>query len=246
MDRSTIYWRVPRCTDVNLSHSHSPGGTRFTVSAESPHAARDLASALLTALVEVKSTGHAGLVVVCIGTDRSTGDALGPLVGSMLATTAGFPGHVYGTLDAPVHAANLHQVIRHLEQADSHSLVVAVDACLGGAENVGHVIVAPGALRPGAGVNKNLPPIGDVHVTGVVNVSGFMEYFVLQNTRLGPVVKMARAIAGGIVWAARALEATAGTEVLTAAAGPEPPQSHPASFLRPELPGPWFQHPASP
>ncbi|MGB4008573.1 MAG: DUF1256 domain-containing protein, partial [Bacillota bacterium] len=37
------------------------------------------------------------------------------------------------------------------------------------------------------------------HITGIVNVGGFMEYLVLQNTRLSLVIRMAEAIAGGIV-----------------------------------------------
>ena len=59
--------------------------------------------------------------------------------------------------------------------------------------------VAEGPLKPGTGVNKDLPPIGDAHITGIVNVGGFMEYLVLQNTRLSLVIRMAEAIAGGIV-----------------------------------------------
>ncbi|EJY56783.1 sporulation protein YyaC [Alicyclobacillus hesperidum URH17-3-68] len=35
-----------------------------------------------------------------------------------------------------------------------------------------------------------MPEFGDVTITGIVNVSGFMEYFVLQNTRLGIVMRM--------------------------------------------------------
>jgi len=52
-------------------------------------------------------------------------------------------------------------------------------------------------------VNKDLPPVGDIHMTGIVNVGGFMEYFVLQNTRLNLVVKMADIIAGCISTAIR-------------------------------------------
>ena len=52
--------------------------------------------------------------------------------------------------------------------------------------------------KPGAGVNKQLPEVGDIHITGIVNVSGFMEFFVLQNTRLNLVMKMAKTIANGI------------------------------------------------
>jgi len=43
-----------------------------------------------------------------------------------------------------------------------------------------------------------LPPVGDMHITGIVNVGGFMEYFVLQNTRLSLVMKMSHIIAEAI------------------------------------------------
>ncbi|MNR60409.1 hypothetical protein D3C85_1818810 [compost metagenome] len=44
-------------------------------------------------------------------------------------------------------------------------------------------------------MNKDLPPVGDIHMTGIVNVGGFMEYFVLQNTRLQLVIRMSEIIA---------------------------------------------------
>ncbi|MNN53765.1 hypothetical protein D3C81_1685430 [compost metagenome] len=37
-----------------------------------------------------------------------------------------------------------------------------------------------------------------MHITGIVNVGGFMEYLVLQNTRLSLVMNMADVIARGI------------------------------------------------
>lgn len=136
------------------------------------------------------------LRVVCVGTDRSTGDSLGPLVGSMLAD-AGFPGEVIGNLDEPVHAENLGRVVTSLGET-TDSMVLGVDACLGTKAEVGAVMVRSGPLRPGLGVKKKLPPVGDLHLAGVVNVGGFMEYMVLQNTRLSLVMRMARAISAGI------------------------------------------------
>lgn len=135
------------------------------------------------------------LTVVCVGTDRSTGDSLGPLVGSILSWT-GFPGTILGDLDSPVHAENLDAATTAL--CASHALVLGVDACLGTKSEVGSVMVRPGPLRPGLGVRKKLRPIGDLYIAGVVNVGGFMEYMVLQNTRLSLVMRMAQAISSGI------------------------------------------------
>ncbi len=132
--------------------------------------------------------------VLCIGTDRSTGDALGPLVGTFLREQ-GFCGPVYGTLDEPVHAGNLEPLLREIRAREARGLLVAVDACLGRHDSVGSMTVGAGPLLPGAAVRKQLPPAGDLHLTGTVNVGGFMEYLVLQNTRLGLVVRMARTMA---------------------------------------------------
>ena len=47
------------------------------------------------------------IVFVCIGTDRSTGDSLGPLIGTLLVEKNIHPFHVYGSLENPIHALNL-------------------------------------------------------------------------------------------------------------------------------------------
>ncbi|EIT86116.1 putative sporulation protein YyaC [Fictibacillus macauensis ZFHKF-1] len=143
------------------------------------------------------------IVVICIGTDRSTGDALGPLVGTKLKANTAFPYPVYGTLDEPVHAVNLVEKLKMVEKKHPHAFVIGIDACLGKLNHVGMVSVGDGPVKPGAGVNKELPPVGDMHLTGIVNVSGFMEYFVLQNTRLSIVMKMAELIAQSLYHATK-------------------------------------------
>jgi len=142
------------------------------------------------------------LVILCIGTDRSTGDALGPLVGSKLKANAEPLLHVYGTLEDPVHAINLSEKIGHIESVHPRATIIAIDACLGQFSNVGNINVADGPLKPGAGVKKDLPSVGTFHITGIVNVGGFMEYFVLQNTRLSVVMNMADTIATALYEAA--------------------------------------------
>lgn len=135
------------------------------------------------------------IVVLCIGTDRSTGDALGPLVGSLFEKMFPPGVHIYGTIDQPVHAVNLKETIDKIEQKHKDSLIIAIDACLGQFSSVGNITIADGPLKPGAGVKKDLPEVGTFHITGIVNIGGFMEYFVLQNTRLSIVMKMADTIA---------------------------------------------------
>ena len=139
------------------------------------------------------------LVVLCIGTDRCTGDALGPLVGSRLSNSDLPQVHIYGTLETPVHSTNLNDTIRQLHMRHQHALIIAIDACLGRMDNVGNIMIGKGALKPGAGVNKELPAVGDLYITGVVNVGGFMDYLVLQNTRLYLITRLADVIAEGLL-----------------------------------------------
>ncbi len=138
------------------------------------------------------------IVFVCIGTDRSTGDSLGPFVGTLLSEKGNLPFSIYGTLDDPIHAVNLVDKLKMIEEKHNNPFIIGIDACLGRIKSVGHIILGEGPVKPGAGVNKDLPQVGDAHMTGIVNVSGFMEFFVLQNTRLNLVLKMAKTMAEGI------------------------------------------------
>ncbi|ARI75537.1 spore protease YyaC [Halobacillus mangrovi] len=138
------------------------------------------------------------VVIACIGTDRSTGDAFGPLVGSMLKDQKLQTFHVYGTLEEPLHALNLKDRIQYIHRNHTNSFILAIDACLGKSASVGSVVLGKGSISPGSALKKDLPPVGDVHISGMVNVSGFMEHVVLQNTRLHFVMQMAAKVAAAV------------------------------------------------
>ncbi|RLQ93973.1 spore protease YyaC [Falsibacillus albus] len=158
-------------------------------------ASANIASEILTLL---PVAGIQPIVIACIGTDRSTGDSLGPLVGTFLEEKNLPNFHIYGTLDDPIHAVNLSDKLQMIQESHHQPFIIGIDACLGRIKSVGSIQIGDGPVKPGAGVNKELPSVGDMHITGIVNVSGFMEFFVLQNTRLNLVLKMARTMAEGI------------------------------------------------
>jgi len=140
---------------------------------------------------------YSDIVIVCIGTDRATGDCLGPLIGYKVKDMKYKNVHVFGTLDEPVHAKNLCEYVE-LFNKFRNPFIIAIDACLGRMERIGCINIKEGPLSPGSGVNKNLPAIGHVNITGIVNVGGFMEIMILQNTRLSVVMNMANLISNGI------------------------------------------------
>lgn len=165
--------------------------------------AHDEVSASNKLAIEVKQMLPADIrnrptILVCIGTDRSTGDSLGPLVGTLLKEKSLSKLYVYGTLEDPIHAVNLAEKLDSIKKLHNNPFIIGVDACLGRVKSVGVIQIAKGPVKPGAGVNKDLPEVGDMHIAGIVNVSGFMEFMVLQNTRLSLVMKMAKTIANGI------------------------------------------------
>ncbi|HFU7089357.1 TPA: spore protease YyaC [Bacillus cereus] len=141
---------------------------------------------------------HIPIILICIGTDRSTGDALGPLVGTKLEQVGIKNFQVFGTLDDPVHALNLEEKLQNIQKDNPTSFIIAVDACLGKSQSIGSITTGMGPSKPGAAMNKKLPAVGDLHIHGIVNLNGFMEFFVLQNTRLSLVMKMADVIAQSI------------------------------------------------
>ena len=79
------------------------------------------------------------IVFLCIGSDRVTGDCLGPYVGYRLSQYQ-LPGiSVYGTLNQPVHAVNLEHMTDFITLHHPAALVIAVDASLGEKEHLGIV-----------------------------------------------------------------------------------------------------------
>lgn len=132
------------------------------------------------------------IVFLCIGSDRATGDCLGPIIGYKLSKYK-IQNHyyVYGTLEEPVHAKNLKDTVDMIYQAHEDAFIIAIDASLGKSDHIGYITLGEGSLKPGAGVNKELPEVGDIYITGIVNFSGLLDHMLLQTTRLNVVMSMA-------------------------------------------------------
>ncbi|GAA0086760.1 spore protease YyaC [Clostridium sp. CTA-7] len=138
------------------------------------------------------------IIFVCIGTDRCTGDSLGPLIGYKLKFISNNKIHIYGSLESPVHSKNINDIINKINCNFDNPYIVAIDSCLGKISNIGKVFINKEPIRPGLAVNKDLPPIGDLSITGIVNIGGNFEFIVLQNTRLYTVMALADCISKGI------------------------------------------------
>ena len=159
-------------------------------------------TASLQELLEKNDYIDREIVLVCIGSDRATGDCLGPITGHKLSRFCGKryekSFHIYGTLEYPIHAKNLEATIQSIQLYYPNALVIAIDASLGIVEHVGYITLGEGSLCPGVGVDKTLPAVGDIFITGIVNLSGFGSQMLLQTTHLNLVMQLADFISMGI------------------------------------------------
>ena len=134
-------------------------------------------------------------VVLCIGSDRVTGDCLGPIVGQMLIERNA-DAHVYGCLDKPVTALNLRDCVKTIKSTHGDKKVLAVDSSVGKSSDIGKIGIAFGAIAPGSADGKKLPKVGDVSITATVTDA---EKVPLSAVRLGTVYALAREIADRIM-----------------------------------------------
>ena len=145
---------------------------------------------LLLLMNEMRASGRRQVVFLCIGTDRSTGDSLGPLIGSRLEAEVIGDVVVIGTLEHPVHAVNLDRTIggdgRTLPGCDHHSR----GRRRGPLGSCGACDAGKGSLRPGLGVRKGTCRRGDISITGIVGGAESGDPLFLQSIRLSKVMRL--------------------------------------------------------
>lgn len=156
-------------------------------------------SCLLSQILGETREEYPEIVVICIGSDRVTGDSLGPLIGYKLTQKELSMMKIYGTLEYPVHALNLQSTLESIKSTHPDAFIIAIDASLGKEDHLGYITVGRGSLCPGAGVNKELPPVGDLFITGIVDSASRSDQLVLHTTRLSSVMKLADCISSGIL-----------------------------------------------
>lgn len=131
------------------------------------------------------------IVVINIGTDRVTGDAYAPFIGSLIEDNPLSNIKVYGTLDEPIHAKNLNYRIEKIYKDHPNAFFLSIDAALGKEEAVGNIYLRDKPLIPGAALEKDLISVGDYSIIGIVNVNNCaFSFSTMQNTRLSKVRKL--------------------------------------------------------
>jgi putative sporulation protein YyaC len=142
-------------------------------------------------LSEILKNTSKQILFLCIGSDRSTGDSLGPIVGTILKDK-NIPFPVYGTLQVPVHALNIKKVLKEIHDTYNDPFIIGIDACLGDDRKIGTIFIVEGAFIPGKALKKDLPSVGDCHLKAIVNyLDPISPVQSLNSTRLYTVIKIA-------------------------------------------------------
>ena len=85
-----------------------------------------------------------------------------------------------------------------LKQTHPNSPIIAVDAAVGLAGDIGLIKIARRGLKPGSGANKKLQKVGDVSIMGIIAEQSMFNYSLFSATRLNVIYKMSEIIAEGI------------------------------------------------
>ena len=169
----------------------------FTLDSLSPNSHSELGDYLYIKLKDIKSQNRP-IIFLCIGTDRATGDSLGPLIGYKLKNLSQKNIYIYGSLEYPIHSVNLVEILNKIKCNFKNPFIVGIDASLGDVQQIGKIFIEDLPLHPGLALNKNLPEVGEMNIKGVVNISGSLDFMMLQNTRLFVVMSLADCISNGI------------------------------------------------
>ncbi len=105
------------------------------------------------------------LAFVCIGSANVPGDNLGPLIGTILSRHQLI--NVYGTMDAPLNALTLPDYLPLLKAIEKNCCLIAIDAAIGNSAQSGYITLCKGPLCPGSALDRSLPRLGTLHITGV-------------------------------------------------------------------------------
>jgi putative sporulation protein YyaC len=138
-------------------------------------------------------------IILCIGSDLSVCDSLGPITGTKIKEKLGGANvYVYGTLAKPITAHEVKYINDFITKTHPNSPIIAIDAAVGNFGDIGLIKIVKHGISPGSGANKKLGKVGDVSIMGIVSEKGLFNYSLFSSTRLNMVYRMADIISDGV------------------------------------------------
>lgn len=154
----------------------------------------------LVKMLKRKLKSHQRVIVLCIGSDYSVADSLGPLIGHKLVSSHYGSIAVFGTLEFPVDADNLIETINTIDNMYANPLVIAIDSSLGTSKKmIGDITLCEEGITPGDAFGRLLPKVGHISISGTVNLAGISYEKFIRTTRMHLVMTLANFITKGLL-----------------------------------------------
>lgn len=146
---------------------------------------------------------YSNIIFLCIGTQRLTGDAFGPLTGNRLTTLLNDARriNVIGTLENSVSLCNINNIVQRIKNTYTNPFIIAIDSALSTPANIGSICVCEGGLTVGTSLNRSGVTVGEMNIRAVVGRNcgnANQNLCVLQNVPLSRVVNLAEIVSSGI------------------------------------------------
>ena len=146
---------------------------------------------------------YSNIIFLCVGTQRLTGDAFGPMVGNRLTILMNDARriNVIGTLENPVSLCNINNILETINATYTNPFIIAIDSALSTPGNIGSIWVSDGGITVGSSLNRNGVTVGDMSIRAVVGRNcrnASQNLSVLQSVPLSRVVNLAEVVSSGI------------------------------------------------
>lgn len=147
-------------------------------------------------LIDKKNISNPKITFLCIGTDRVTGDSLGPIVGSNIQKFIDSKKisniEVIGNLEKNLNNTNIEEYTEKLED-----IIIVIDSAISNTYDIGQIIIdeknikAREALDNGKDINSNIN-IKCIVAKNFENDE--TNFLMLQNVKLGIVLNLAEKV----------------------------------------------------
>lgn len=136
------------------------------------------------------------LLFLCIGSEKISGDSVGPIVGSLLKDKYKLPFPVLGTEDKPVNGINLPHYVDNIRTYFPEHKIIAIDSAVGSKRDMWSVKIKKGGVVAGGAIASKNPRIGDIGILAVVGEKNSDVLSTLLEAPVDEIERMAEYIAG--------------------------------------------------
>ena len=125
------------------------------------------------------------VLFLCIGSEKISGDAVGPIVGSLLRDKYKLPYPVIGTEEHPVNGINFKEYQKVIKDRFPFHRIIAIDSAVG--DELWTLKIKEGGVRAGGALKPDGEKFGDI---GILAVVGSKEGNVMHNLLSAPYDKV--------------------------------------------------------